>query len=260
MIVQTGPLREAALDAANANGGVSVARILSGLDDLLADPQIAGDPTRARAIAAARKSVEDLGAGGNVDARTLYAARKSLNAVVAKAADESGGTSAAQGSRAARRAQEKQQSWLSHQIQLVYDDAIKTAAGKEGGKWSQYLTAQRVLRGKIDAHRDRAREAERIAKGVKPLSSQIVPGEIPKPPTLLNRKMMFANWFLSKLGADANDPVVKELARALQDPAEFAKLLQRPTQDPLRMRAVEAMKRGEQMAAEAFILNQQGGE
>ena len=66
---------------------------------------------------------------------------------------------------------------------------------------------------------------------------------------------MFANWGLRLLGADANTPVVKEMTKRLQDPAEFEKLLQRSPKDPLRVWAEEAMRRGAQAAGMGLVNN-----
>lgn len=246
----TAPLRNEVIEAVNAKvGGLSAKRLASGLDDLAATPEIAGDKMLSRAVQMARREVDRLQSGGRINAKAAYAFRKSFNRAVGKAAEATEGTLAQKDA--------KKIGWITHQVQLVIDDVMEEAAKAAGAtkKWGEYLSMYSRGRRLIEAHTSRAEAAGEMASQVKPLGSNVVPGELPQPPTLLNRKMMFANWGLRLLGKDANAPVVEELTKRLSDPKAFAELLSRPSKDPLRIWALEAIRRGEQSAGMGLITN-----
>jgi len=236
-----GPIRSEVLGGINAKtGGISARRLSQSLDDLAANPEIAGDKAMSTAIRLARGQVDGLQKNGRINAKAIYSMRKSFNKTVAKAAEVAEGTLGERDT--------KKMGWLTHQVQLAIDGAIEEAAGSAGmaKQWQRYLDTYSSGLRRIGEHADRVEQAAEIAKNVKPTSGAVLaPGEIPKPPTLLNRKMMAANFFLRSIASDANDPAVKELTRLLQDPAEFAKLLQRPAKDTLKQRALEAIHKGE---------------
>lgn len=248
--VETAALRDPVLDAVNSkSGGIETQRLLSNLDDLAANPEIKGDAAMARAVQIAQRTARRLDSGGKIDAKAIYSTRKTFNKSVAKAAEATEGTISAKDA--------KKMGWITHQVQLAIDDAIENSANSAGiGKqWATYLDKYSKGMRLIDSHVGRTEFSAEMAKGVKPLGSNVVPGEIPHPPTLLNRKMMFANWGLRLLGADANAPVVEEITRRLQDPKAFAELLQRPPKDPMRVWAEEAMRRGAQAAGMGLVAN-----
>ena len=260
LLADTAKMREPILDVVNGAGGIRADRILSNLDDLASNPEVYGDRTMATAVRLATRDVMKLNRGkvvnkvivdGRINAKAIYAARKFFNKTVAKAAEVE------EGSLTSRDL--KKMGWITHQIQLAVDDAIEEVATTQGkgGQWKAYLDKYSSGMKLIESHLDRAEFATEMAKGVKPLGSSIVPGELPHPPTLLNRKMMFVNWGLKLMGTDANTPVVKDLVRRLEDPAEFAKLLERPLKDPLRVFADEAMRRGSLAAGVSSVANEE---
>ena len=76
----------------------------------------------------------------------------------------------------------------------------------------------------------------------------MVAGEIPKPPTLLSRPTMLANYLLKMLTGGAETPVAKRVAEAMRDPAEFSKLIG-DQKIPLGQRSSEVAKRAALAAA-----------
>lgn len=244
---RTSAMREPVLDAVNRAGGISTSRLMQSLDNLNQMPEVMGDAAMSRAVRTARRQVTILDRNGAINARAIYAARKSVNKLVAKAAEATEGTTTTRDLR--------KMGWVTHQIQLAIDDAIENTASTVGmkDKWQAYLDTHSSGMKIIDSHLERAEFAADMAKSVKPLGSNIVPGELPRPPTLLNRKMMLVNWGLRLIGSDANKPVVIELTKRLQNPKKFAELLQRPPKDPIKVLAQEAMMRGAQAAGIASL-------
>jgi hypothetical protein len=250
----TKAMREPVLDAVNKAGGVKTKRVLDNLDNLGSSPDVIGDPSMYRAVSRAKRQVLMLDRDGEINAKAIYATRKSINKAVAKAAEATEGTATAR--------DYKKMGYITHQIQLAIDGAIESKASEIGlgGKWGEYLKTHWEGMKLIEAHELRAEFASEMAKQVKPLGSSIVPGELPHPPTLLNRKMMFVNWGLRLLGSDANTPVVQELTSKLTDPREFAKLLQRPAKDPLKVLTMEAMRRGSIAAGVSYTAQSEKSE
>lgn len=246
---QVGPIRDRVLSAVNDKGGLEWSAVSKRLDDLAANPEIAGDPAMARAVSLARRRMSVLAKDGRVDAKAAYAFRKSVNKTVSRAAESAEGTTTGK--------DQRKMGWIARQIQGTIDDSIEDVAKQSGleNQWATYRTKYAEGSRQIESHIERAEAAGELAGKVKPLGSQVVPGEIPQPPTLLNRKMMLANWGLRLLGKDANEPIVKDLAQRMSDPKAFAELLSRPAKDPLRVWALEAIKRGEQAAAMGLITN-----
>ena len=237
----TTPMREKALEAANV-GGVKAKTVTDAIDTLAAIPENKGSTLISKTLAATKDKIAGLADDvGIVDAKSLYAVRKELGNTISTFSKETANWD------------KKVTAGLERDIQKAIDDAIEAAGGTG---WKDYLAAYHQGKQEIAKHLARQREAKRISAEVKPTAgSNIAPGEIPKPPTLLNRAMMLANYGIRMLGSNANDPVVKELTRRMANPREFAELLNRPATDPLRMRAMEAVKRGEIAAGVAMGIN-----
>lgn len=237
------PEGERALASANQAGGVSADSILSRVDDLLAVEKNKGSSLISKTLAATRKKVENLArANGTIDAEAAYSLRKELGNDIKGFQKETNNW-------------DKVQSMgLERDIQKAIDDAVESAGGTG---WKNYLSSYSSGRSKISAHIARAKEAKRIAAEVKPTGGPAATmGEVPRPPTLLNRTMMLVNFGLHSVAQDANAPIVKELAARLKDPKAFAELLTRPDKDPLKAFAMESMRRGQVAAA----LSSQNGE
>lgn len=231
------PVGKRILESANAYGGVSAKRILSTIDGLLSQPQSQGSTLIKRVLTATKRKVSGLVRDdGSIDAEALYALRKEL------------GNDIKTQQRVTNNWDRKVSGGLERDIQRVMDDAIESSGGS--GWRAEYMDPYAARMAQIGKHEARTADVKRIGAQVKPTGGpNVVPGEIPTPPTLLNRTMMFANYGLRMLAKDANDPVVKDLAKRLADPKAFAELLMRPDKDPLKMRAMEAVKRGQIAAA-----------
>lgn len=246
---KTAPLRTAAIERVDAAGGVDARRLSKSIYEYANTPEVVGNPSAKRAALALMRWLDDAQSGGKISAKTLYEFRKKgLGDAVAKAAQTEGGVVLTPSE-----SKNIANGYISRRLQGIIDDSI--AESGAGGLWKKYLGTYSKGMRTIDAHEARVEKAADMAKSVKPLSGQIAPGEVPKAPTLLNRKMMFANWFMQKLGSNANDPVVKEITRALKDPDEFAKILQRPAKDPVRIALSKAIRAGEDAAHMAVFLN-----
>jgi len=240
------PKGEAALKAANASGGVPAASLDSAIEAMAQVPANTGSSMISKALAGTRAKLASLTrADGTIDAEALYSLRKELGNDIKGFAKETNNWD------------KKVAGGLERDIQRMIDDSIESAGG--AGWKDQYLAPYSARKQKITEHLARQKAAQTIASGVKPTKgSNIAPGEAPHPPNLLNYKMNIANWALRHLSRDANDPVVKDLTRRLSDPKAFAELLNRPPTDPLRIRAMEVIKRG-QIAA-AIAASQENGD
>ena len=238
------PEGEQALGLANQAGGVRSNPLLTRIDDLMAVEKNKGSSLITKTLAATRKKIESLARqDGTIDAEAAYSLRKELGNDIKGFQKETNNWDKVQAM------------GLERDIQKAIDDAVESAGGSG---WKDYLSKYSAGRAKISEHIARAKEAKRIATEVKPTGGTAVAmGEIPKPPTLLNRTMMFVNFGLRALAQDANDPVVKDLTRRMADPKAFAELLARPNKDPVKMLAMESMRRGQTAAA---LSNTQNGE
>lgn len=240
---KTGPMRDAVLDDINTTqGGISSRRLAQRLDDLANDPQYAGRQQSRKAILAARRELDTLQSGGKVNARTIYEMRKTMWKTIEKSF----------GDKADRDVM--QQAHINRQIQKAIDETIVEAGGK---KWQAYLDTHAEGMRAVDKQAARLQKVDEIAETVKAKQGTDLAGtEAPQPPTLLYRPAMFLNWGLKLIAKDANDPVVKEMARLLQNPGEFAEVLARSAKDPLRVRVQEVMNRG---AVAAALMEQSNG-
>lgn len=217
----TGPMRETALDAANQVGGVKVGPLIENIRKLSAEPGKRASEVISKSL---EETVEKIGkhieTGGRIDARDLYTIRKEVGNTIEKFAKESANWD------------KRLTGGLQREAQKLIDDAIEASGGTG---WKKYLATESRGRQLVDDFRERQKEMRLIQTKTKggPVAA-IAQGEVPQAPTLLHRGMMLLNYGLKMIGQDANDPIVKRVATAMQNPEELAKLIKLPLNHPER--------------------------
>lgn len=217
----TTPMREAALSRANANGGVSADSIVSGIDQIGAQPGIRASDIVQKTLNSVKEKLTSLSdPNGKIDANDLYTVRKEIGNTIATNAKETANWD------------KRLTSSLQTNIQNHIDDAIEASGGTG---WKSYLNTYSTGMKKAEGLLAIQKEAKLISAGVKSVpASAVATGEVPKPPTLLSRPMMLLNWALRNVSEGAENPVAKHIATAMQDPQQFADLMARPSDDPAR--------------------------
>lgn len=235
------PIGKRILESSNAYGGVNARHIFSTIDTMLGKASTQGSTLVKRTLEGTKRKIKWLVRDdGTIDAEALYSVRKELGNDITKY------------QKATNNWDKRVSGGLERDIQRAIDDAIESSGGM--GWRSDYMGPYAERMKQIGKQEARTKEVKRIGAQVKPTGGPNVgAGEVPHPPTLLNRTMMFANFGLKMIAHSANDPVVKDIAQRLADPKAFAELLARPAKDPVRMRAMEIIKRGEM----AMALSQQ---
>lgn len=220
------PVRNSLLRRANKQG-VDTSGVLQNIQTTIATP---GD-REAELIKAVMPKLYDKidglkqSSAGVVDARDLYSIRKDLSKNIKAWAKESGSWDKKLGAK------------LVRDVQLQIDSAIDASVGNS--MWSRgYMKPYSDRMAAARAHETRLDEAKEIAKQVKSLAkSSLTSGEVPQLPNVLSRPISVINYGLKRVLGDANTPVARELARRMSDPDEYAKLLQLPKDNPLRVLA-----------------------
>jgi sulfur relay (sulfurtransferase) DsrC/TusE family protein len=216
---KTTPMREKALEAANKKG-VDPDLITAKIDEALTRPVNQGSELITKTLSSVKDKINSLinEKTGTINAEALYSKRKELGNTIAGFSKETSNWD------------RKVAAYLERNIQKWMDDAIEKAGGIG---WKDYLATESTGRKAVDNFLARQKEMKLLAAGVKGQSIVgMVPGEIPKPPTLLHRGAMFANYFLGVIARDANLPVVKRVAEAMRDPNELQKLIKLPQSHP----------------------------
>jgi len=209
---QTAPMRSAALEQANA-GGVRADGIIANIEKAMKVPGDEADDLVQKTLGSVKEKIASLAdENGVVNAENLYTVRKKLGSTIGTFSRETANWD------------KKQTAKLERQIQLYIDDAIENAGGKG---WKEYLSTYSAGMKGPEKQLAREREAKIIAAGVKGShSGTLAAGELPHPPTLLSRPMMFANYLSRMVAGDANTPVSKYMAEQMRDPVAYARLLQ----------------------------------
>ena len=126
-------------------------------------------------------------------------------------------------------------------IKASLDDAIERAGGTG---WKKYLQDYSKGLRRVEQHQARRTEMNKMVKDTQGQEiGKMAQEHAIQPPTLLHRPMMLLNFALRTVGADANDKLVREMAKRLQDPRQFAQLLKMPEGSPARQTAAEVMSR-----------------
>ena len=223
---EAAPMREAALKAANASGGIDPDGILYNINKTLTTPGQRSSDVVSKTLEAIKEKINSLlTPSGKIDAADLYTVRKEIGTTIQKFSKETANWD------------KRLTGGLERSVQGFIDDAIEQAGGTG---WKDYLRKYSEGMKGVEAQDARLKEMKLIASGVKGQpSAQLVAGEIPQPPTLLSRPMMLVNYALKAVAKDANTPVAKEIALRMQHPGEFAKLIALPPTDPKRRVAEE---------------------
>jgi hypothetical protein len=231
------PVGQEKLASSSAWGGVNARNVFQKIDDLAMKPSTQGSTLIKRVLSATRRKIAGLVRDdGSIDPEALYSVRKEL------------GNDIKTYQRATNNWDKTVSIGLEREIQKSIDDAIEASGG--AGWTSEYMQPYAQRMGQLGKQEARNKVVKQISAQVKPTGgTAVTQGEVPKPPTLLNRTMMLVNFGLRSIAQDANAPVVKELTARLKDPKAFAELLTRPDKDPLKMLAMESMRRGQVAAA-----------
>ena len=239
----TTPMRESALAASNVRGGVDVNKLVGSIDQTLNDPKIS-NLAKSTLNSVKQEILDKAGVNGKVNADALYTTRKELNNTIKRFSGET------------QNWDKKVTGKLERDIQKHIDTAIESSGG-EG--WTGYLKTHSSGMQKVSEAMAAMDEAKKIGASVKSsIANNLTSGELPKPPTLLSRPMMIVNYGLKVLSQDANTPVAKEVASALQDPEKYAAYLKLPTSSPLRIQMDKIIKQATLIGAVKMRENTQG--
>ena len=241
---QTKPMREAALQGANAGGGVFADDVISGIDAALAKPGQRASDVVEKSLSAVRQKIESLRdpTTGRIDAEDLYTVRKEIGNTIERYAKETANWDKRLSAR------------IEGDVQRLIDDGIENAGGVG---WKDYLRTYSGGMRNVESTLSRQKDAKLLAAPLKGSNAaDLAAGELPKLPNLLSRPAMATNFALKLISRDANTPVMKRIAEAMTDPQEYARLLSLPAKDPLGVQAREIAKR----AAMAATMYQEGAQ
>lgn len=121
----TAPLREGALSAAQANGGVPTMQLERQISDMLALPGIRSSDVAAGALGDILAKVQKFGQKAVIDPADLYTIRKEIGNTIQKFAQEN------------QNFDKRYTAGLASQVQAMMDDAIEQAGG---AGWKEYLS------------------------------------------------------------------------------------------------------------------------
>lgn len=208
----TKPMREAALQAANAQGGIPAGPLVQNIDDLAGQPGIRATDVATKVLGDVKEKLARLaGESGKIDAQDLYTVRKELGNTIQKYAKET------------QTWDKRMTAGLERDIQKRIDDAIEGAGGTG---WRAYLAEF--------AQRSKALEADLARKkaSLKPLQRTDLRGGVqtaddmrPMLPNLLSRPMMAANFVMRQLGLNVEPRLDAEAARRYLNPQYLAEVL-----------------------------------
>lgn len=227
------PLRQAALQGANAGGGVPTNYIIRGIDQQLNAPGLRSSDVVTKSMGALREKIIALtDKNGLIDAEDLYTIRKEVGNTVRQYAKETSNWD------------KKLAAKLESSVQKSIDDTIEYWGG---GGWKNYLAKYSSGMKAAESAADTQKQARLMASQVKSSNaSDIAKGDLPTIPNLLSRPVAYTNFALRMIARDANTPVTKRLAEAMTDPQEYARLLKLPPSNPVGNRARE-------IARQAFL-------
>lgn len=198
------PIRDAALQGANAKGGVQTPKLLANLYDLSQQAGVKGNQVLLGALDSTREKIGRLaGASLRINANDLYASREELGKLAKNAYNANDLTTYGK----------------IRDAQKLMDEAIEAAGGKG---WKDYLdTYSRQLK-LIE------QDAERQANMYSPLQKTSIGGkeEISKGvreiPAVLEREVVIVNSIINMLRHELQPAINKEAARRYLNPKAFA--------------------------------------
>jgi hypothetical protein len=240
----TGPMREAALDAANAKFGIKANAVLKAVNQELATPEVKGAPASEKALNAIRdKLIEMKDQYGRIDARTLYQYKKEGLDQVVDAAMDKADPKISEAFRATRLIG----------VKKAIDDAIDDASG---GLWKPYL-AEYSGRSKVLDTLMENREAM-----YKPIQRADLRGGVDIAPSAahqilppwLSRPVTTTKWLAERYASHIEPKIDRYMANLYQHPDQLAAVLQSPAVKPpsrYDLMIQELMKRQAPLAAGA---------
>lgn len=207
-----GPQRDAALEAANANGGVPSTNILKSIDILADEPGKRASEVVSKTLGNVREKIASLaGTDGKIDARDLYTVRKEIGNTIQVYAKESANWD------------KKLTAGLESDIQKGIDNAIEGAGGMG---WKDYLEKYAARSQAI------ADDLTRAKLALKPVQKTNLQGGINVSeemrthfPQLLSRPMMLANFALRKMGGTLEPRLDAEAVARYLTPSYLADAL-----------------------------------
>lgn len=215
---KTKPMREAALETAK---NVRADQVQSAIDAIRQPPGLRASTIVNRSLNQIKlKIMKFTGKDGVIDPNDLYTIRKEIGNVIQKNAKDTANWDSRLSAK------------LQAGVQGAIDDAIEAGGG---AGWKKYLETYSQGMKAIENHEARTKAMKLIAAGVKSGNAgQLAAGDAPKIPTLLHRPAMLANFVMKRFTDGAEGPVAKEVARLMQNPDEFVKLMDKPMADPMR--------------------------
>lgn len=237
----TGPMREQALDTANANLGVKARALLSVLNKELGTPEVKGAPASEKALQAIKSKLVDMtDQYGRIDARTLYQYKKEgLDQVVDAAMDK-----------ASPKVSESFRAGKLIGVKKAIDDALDTAGQ---GAWKPYL-AEYSGRSKVLDALTETRDAM-----YKPIQKADLRGGVDIAPSAahqilppwLSRPVTTTKWLAERYAGHIEPKIDRYMADLYQHPDQLAAVLRAQTQPPSRydLMMQEILKRQAPVAA-----------
>lgn len=237
----TTPMREAALEAANA-GGVRSEAILSHIDEMSIKPGDRASDVVQKTLGAVRAKIAALtGESGVVNAQDLYTVRKEVGNTIQTFSKETANWD------------KRLTSKLEREIQLGIDEAIEKAGGKG---WKAYLAEFSSRSKAIEAD-----EARRLLAGADVQPTNLAGGlnvseqTRPHTPNLLSRPAMVLNFILKGMSKNVEPKVDAALSRILLDPSQFtAEMSKLPPKT--RIEVERLLQRGNLLQGAAAATNQ----
>lgn len=214
MRAATAPLREQALQAANANGGVKVNTLIKDIAKMETNPEWRASDVVSKTLTNVREKLAELkDPKWRMDARDLYTIRKEIGNVIERNSKDTANWD--------KRLSAK----LQNEIQDAIDDAIE---GAGGAGWKDYLK-QYASRAKVieaDVARKEGMYAPMQKTNLGGKGVDVSGGNIPEGPSLLWRPYTIAKW-VPKMRAGVIEPRVDEyMSRVMADPTLAARALE----------------------------------
>jgi hypothetical protein len=202
----TAPMREAALTAANAKGGVPIRKLQANLYDIAQEPGVQGVEGLSRVLLKTREKIASIATPLlKIDATDLYRSREELGKVAQRY----------------YKAGDNFSYGKVRDAQRLMDDAIESVSGSA---WKQYLSTFAAQAKRIE------QAAERQAEKYKPaqpttLASAVKSSEVEALPHLLSRPLVVGNYILGLIRGDIEPAIEAEAARRYLNPKALASAL-----------------------------------
>lgn len=240
----TAPLREQALQEANANGGVKVNTLIKDIAKMETNPEWRASDVVSKTLANVREKLAELkDPKWRMDARDLYTVRKELGNLIERNSKDTANWD--------KRLSAK----LQNEIQDAIDNAIESAGGTGWKDYlKQYASRAKVIEADVARKEGMYKPLQKTNLGGKGVD--VSGGNIPEGPTLLWRPYTIAKW-LPKMRADVIEPRVDEyMARVMADPQLAAQALNKPAPSRYESIIQALMQQGPAAAGMATVRGQ----